>query len=427
MPDGKPLRVPGDKSITHRALLLGALAEGESRIRSPLDGGDTRSTAAALRALGVAVGSLADGEVRVRGVGRRGLRSPDVVLDCGNSGTTARLLLGVLAAQPLTATLTGDDSLRARPMRRVTQPLAAMGGRIREAGAPDRLPLEVQGGELRSIRYESPHASAQVKSALLLAGLCGAVPVGVREPVRSRDHTERLLRALGVPVTESAVAGGGHDVALEPVAALPPLALEVPGDFSAAAFLVAAALLLDRAVTLAHVGVNPTRTGMLGVLERMGARVEVADVRDSGGEPVAALRVSPGPLRGTRIEGAEVPTLIDELPVLAVLATRASGETTIRDAGELRLKESDRIGALVANLRALGAEAEELPDGLVVQGNEKPLRGLVQAASDHRIAMAFGVLAQLPGNEIRIDHPETAAVSFPGFWQELRALAERSP
>lgn len=417
------VRIPGDKSITHRALLLAAIARGESRVRSPLAAGDTSSTAAVLRELGAVVPSLQTGEVRVQGLGLRGLHAPAGELDCGNSGTTARLLLGMLAAQPLTATLTGDASLRSRPMRRVTQPLTAMGAVIREAGEADRLPLQVTGGVLRPIRYESPHASAQVKSALLLAGLCAGVPVSVREPTRSRDHTERLLRALGVPLTEVTSAEGCHDVALEPVASLSPLDLEVPGDFSAAAFLVAAALLLGRELVIENVGINPTRTGMLGVLARMGAKVEVLGARESGGEPVATLLVRGGALHGTSIGGAEVPTLIDELPMLAVLASRARGETTIRDAAELRLKESDRIGMLIANLRSLGAEVEELEDGLVVQGSERPLRGVVRTAHDHRIAMAFGVLAALPGNDIRIDHPDTAAVSYPAFWQELRGLA----
>lgn len=427
MPEALRLRVPGDKSITHRALLLAALAEGESRIGAPLAGGDTGSTAAALRALGVEIGTLEAAEVRVRGAGLRGLRAPAAVLDCGNSGTTARLLLGVLAAQPLTARLTGDASLRARPMRRVTQPLMAMGASIREAGEPDRLPLEVKGGPLRAIRYESPQASAQVKSALLLAGLCGGVPVSVREPVRSRDHTERLLRSLGVAVRADDGGSSGHDVALEPVTVLPNFDLDVPGDFSAAAFLVAAAVLLGRTIILENVGVNPTRTGMLGVLARMGARVDVVDGREKGGEPVAELHVQPGPFAGTRIGGAEVPTLIDELPVLAVLAARARGETTIRDAAELRVKESDRIGTVVANLRALGVAVEELSDGLVVQGSERPLRGLVQTGHDHRIAMAFGVLAAVPGNDIRIDHPDSAAVSFPDFWRVLHTLATAHP
>lgn len=417
------LTVPGDKSVTHRALMLAALSAAESRIALPLAAADTASTARVLGALGVTVPSLEQPEIRIRGAGLRALRAPAAELDCGNSGTTARLLLGILSAQPLTATLTGDASLRSRPMRRVTQPLAAMGADIRERGAPDRLPLEITGGALHALEYESPHASAQVKSALLLAGLCGGVRVQVSEPVRSRDHTERLLRALGVSVTVTVSGDGGNRIALEPAVELPAVDLVVPGDISAAAFFVAAALLLERPLTIANVGVNPTRTGLLDVLARMGATVERLEEREHGGEPVADLRVVPSPLRGTVVGGAEIPSLIDELPVLAALATRVQGETVIRDAGELRVKESDRIAIMVENLRAVGAQVEELPDGMVVQGSHDALRGRVRAAHDHRIAMAFGVLAALPGNHIDIDDRNVAAVSFPDFWQQLHALA----
>ncbi|NJD11183.1 MAG: 3-phosphoshikimate 1-carboxyvinyltransferase [Gemmatimonadetes bacterium] len=423
MPDRslRHARVPGDKSITHRALLAAALTGGLSRIREPLVAGDTNATRRVLTALGVPIETLPAGELQVVGRGLRGLIAPEAPLDCGNSGTTARLLLGILAAQPLVASLTGDDSLRSRPMRRVTRPLREMGARIRELGDADRLPVEITGGELRPLRFEDATASAQVKSAVLLAGLCGGQPVTVTEPLRSRDHTERLLRGLGVPLSERSGAAG-HEIRLEPVGQIPPFDVTVPGDFSAAAFLVAAALLLGTPLRIHGVGVNPTRTGLLDVLARMGAPVAVLEPRQQGAEPVADLLVSAGELRGTTVVGTEIPALVDEVPVLAVLAARAEGETTITGAGELRVKESDRISMLVANLRAIGVVAEELPDGLVVQGTRNSLRGAVATAGDHRIAMAFGVLGALPGCELRIDDRAAAAVSFPGFWQELRRL-----
>jgi 3-phosphoshikimate 1-carboxyvinyltransferase len=355
------------------------------------------------------------------GRGLRGLAAPDCVLDCGNSGTTARLLLGVLAAQPLVATLTGDASLRGRPMRRVTVPLLSMGARFRELGAADRLPVEVTGGPLRSLDYASPTASAQVKSALLLAGLAGGVHVTVTEPLTSRDHTERMLRSLGVDLAET-FGPAGHRVALNPPPGLPPLDLTVPGDFSAAAFMLGAGLLAGVGLIIEGVGVNPTRTGLLPVLERMGATVEVLNRREAGGEPVADLRIRPAALRGTVVTGEEIPGLIDEVPVLAALAATAEGETRITGAGELRVKESDRIAVMVTNLRAVGADADELPDGLVVRGSSRPLRGLIEPAGDHRIAMAFGVLGTFPGCDIQVADTDTAAVSFPGFWRELQAL-----
>jgi 3-phosphoshikimate 1-carboxyvinyltransferase len=418
------LRVPGDKSITHRALILAALGEGTSRLRGALAAGDTRATASVLRALGVRLGSLAADEILVPGLGRRGLHAPAAVLDCHNSGTTARLLLGVLAAQPLEATLTGDDSLRSRPMRRVTEPLTRMGARIEELAAPDRLPLRVRGGELRPLVHATPQPSAQVKSALLLAGLCAGAAVAVREPACSRDHTERMLRSLGVALSEEDLPDG-HQTTLDGSAPAWTLDLDVPGDFSSAAFLLAVCVLLRRHdVLVRDVGVNPTRTGLLDVLARMGAAIEPSGGATLACEPRADLRVAAAELQATEVTPAEVPRLIDELPLLAVLGARADGETVIRGAGELRVKESDRIGALVENLRALGGTAEELPDGLVVRGSDAPLRGHVRSRGDHRIAMAFAVLGVVPGNEITIDDPRLAEVSFPGFFDLLRRISE---
>jgi 3-phosphoshikimate 1-carboxyvinyltransferase len=418
-------RVPGDKSLTHRALMLAAAASGRSRLSGLLDGEDCQSTARILRALGAHVPSppAGGGEIVVDSEGLEFWTRPPGILDCGNSGTTARLMMGLLAGRPFTTALTGDESLRSRPMRRVTAPLVEMGAAVRELGAPDRLPLEITGGSLHEIFHISPHASAQIKSAVLLAGISGRVPVSVLEPARSRDHTERMLELLGAAV-ESRAHEGGWLVRLEPpAAALDTLEMRVPGDPSSAAFLLALALLADKGeVRVRDVCVNPTRTGFLEVLRRMGGDVRMENERMEGGEPVADLLACPSELRGATITASEVPSLIDEIPILAALATRATGTTTFTGAGELRAKESDRISVLVSNLRRLGAQAEELTDGLVVEGSHAPLRGTVSTHHDHRIAMAFGVLGSLAGNAIEVDLPRVVDVSFPGFWPLLASL-----
>ncbi len=424
---GAPVRiqVPGDKSLTQRALILAALAGGESRLAGLLHGGDAASTAGALRALGADVPALpADGgPLVVRGAGASGLRAPAGPLDLGNSGTGARLLLGVLSGTPLRTTVTGDASLRSRPMARVTGPLARMGAAFSGPAGADRLPLEVVGRRpLEALEWHSPVASAQVKSSLLLAGLVGRAPVVVVEPRRSRDHTERLLTHLGVAMAEEAVEDGWRVTLGEAPAVLPPLELTVPGDVSSAAFFLALAALGgagEAGVEVAGVGLNPTRTAFLEVLERMGAPTRVSDAREEAGEAVGDLGQAPAELRGAEVGGAEIPRLIDELPLVAVLGARAAGETTIRDAAELRHKESDRIDALVTNLRRLGVEVEEREDGLSVQGTDGPLEGRVESRGDHRIAMAFGVLGALPGNRIEVEGREAADVSFPGFWDLL--------
>jgi len=422
------ITVPGDKSITHRALMFAAAAEGRSRLRGLLPGEDCRSTAAVLRGLGCDVPDPPpDGsELVVRGRGLASWTAPAGWLDCGNSGTTSRLMMGWLASRPFAATLTGDASLRGRPMRRITEPLERMGARFRgvgDDGDPNRLPIEVTGGPLRGLDYESPKASAQIKSAVLLAGLSGAVPVSVTEPILSRDHTERMLRACGERV-EQEEADGGVRISLAPSGrALPPLDLAVPGDPSSAAFFIALAMLADEGeLRIRGVGVNPTRAGFLRLAAMMGGIIDVSGQREEGGEPVADLVVRPGYLHAIQVRAEDVPAAIDEIPVLAVLAARAEGETRITGAGELRVKETDRIAALVGNLRALGVEAEELPDGMVVRGTDRPLSGRIATHDDHRIAMAFGVLGARPENDIEIDRPEVVDVSFPGFWQMLALL-----
>jgi 3-phosphoshikimate 1-carboxyvinyltransferase len=414
------LRVPGDKSISHRALLLASIASGESRLRNVLPAADPQATATALRALGCTVPALAAGQaLHLPGVGLRGWRPPRDILDCGNSGTTARLLLGALAAHRFVSVLDGDASLRSRPMRRVTAPLAAAGARFEERGAPDRLPIAVHGGPLGAIEHDSPHASAQVKSALALAGLLAGVPVVVTEPSPSRDHTERMLAAMGATVATDRLPDGRARLHIAPAAALEPLDLDVPGDISSATFLLVLGLLGSRPVRVEHVGLNPTRTGALAVLRRMGGWIDVEPDGHAGGEPFGHVTARPSELRGTVIDAAEVPALIDEIPVLAVAAARARGETRITGARELRVKESDRIATIVANLRAVGGQADELEDGLVVQGGDAPLAGRIDSAHDHRIAMSFGVLGRAPACRIDIDDPSLADVSFPGFWRLL--------
>ena len=416
------VRPPGDKSISHRALLVGALARGRgpSEFTGLLTGEDVKSTARVLRQLGAEISSLRDGATVVVHASR--FTPPAARLHCGNSGTTARLLLGVLAGQSFRVRLTGDASLRRRPMRRVTDPLRAMGADIKEA-AGDSLPLTIRGGRLRPLTYTTPVASAQIKSALLLAGLTGHVRVALREPYPSRDHTERLFVHLGLGLhwRDGAIV---YEPATPTV--IPPFHLSVPADTSSAAFLVAAALLAEEGeLVVEHVGVNPTRTGFLAVLERMGAHVERVNLCDEGGEPVADLLVRPAAgLRGTEVGAAEVPTLVDEVPILAVVASRAQGETVFRDVGELRVKESNRLELIAGNLRAVGVAAEATGNDLHVRGSDAPPRGRVETALDHRLAMAFAVLGTVPGADVRLSERRSVGISYPGFFADLRRIGD---
>ena len=415
------VRVPGDKSITHRALLFGALARGRSFIGGALTSLDARSSARVLRQLGAEVSPLRIGSV-IDITGRGRLRRPGDVLNCGNSGTTARLLLGMLAGHRFAATLTGDSSLRRRPMRRVTVPLAQMGARFSDTGG-DGLPLTIRGGALRPLRYEQPVSSAQIKSSLLLAGVTGDVDVAVREPFgRSRDHTERLLRAFGYRVEDAADGW----VEMAPTGKIEPFALQVPGDPSSAAFLVGAALMAEGGeLRITSVGINPTRTGFLTVLERMGANPRVESPVTEFGEPVGDLVVAPAAPRATEVAAGEIPGLIDEIPLLAVIASRSEGTTIFRDVGELRVKESDRLGLMAENLRAVGVVAEVQGDDLHVSGSERTPAGKVRTAGDHRLAMAFAVLGTVPGARIAIDDMRCADVSFPRFRETLAGIKVR--
>jgi len=405
------IRVPGDKSLSHRALLFAAMARGTSHIGGMLTSLDARSSARVLRRLGTEVSPLsADRMVTITGRGR--LRRPSGSLDCGNSGTTTRLLLGLLAGHPISATLTGDQSLRRRPMRRVSLPLAEMGARFTESNPNGTLPLTIRGGKLRPLRYDMPVSSAQIKGSLLLAGVSGGVAVALREPTgRSRDHTERLLRAFGYLVEER--DGWIH---LEPTGRIVPFDMQVPGDPSSAAFPLGAALLAEGGeLRISGVCVNPTRIGFLTVLGRMGATVTMEGVESHFDEPVGELLARPATLSGTEVRAEEIPGLIDEIPMLAALATRARGTTVFRSVGELRVKESDRLGLIAENIRTLGGKAEVQGEDLYVEGSDYLPRGRVRTEADHRIAMAFRVLGTVTGARVTIDDLDCAAVSYPGF------------
>jgi 3-phosphoshikimate 1-carboxyvinyltransferase len=411
------LTVPGDKSISHRSLICSALAEGTSRVRAILQSQDVHSTAGVLRALGVTIPALG-ADVTITGVGLRGLRDPSTDLDCGNSGTSTRLLAGVVAGSGVTGRFVGDTSLSGRPMRRIARPLAAMGATVE---LPDHggLPMTVRGAHLRDIEWANETGSAQVKSCIMFAALCSGVEAKVVESPRSRDHTERMLASQGVDVWVN-----DESVLLHPTTRLAPLDVTVPGDPSSAAFFAAlAALAPDGELLLRRVCVNETRTGFLAALSEMGADIQLLDKQRLAGEWVSDVAVKGGrTLRGISIGREAIPTLIDELPLVACLAAYAEGETRVTGAEELRVKESDRIAVVVGNLRALGADVDELPDGFVVRGSAPTLRGRVVTHADHRMAMAFGILGALPGNEIEIDDRECVAVSYPAFWSDLSAV-----
>ncbi|MDX1393734.1 MAG: 3-phosphoshikimate 1-carboxyvinyltransferase [Gemmatimonadota bacterium] len=422
------VRPPGDKSISHRALLIAGVADGVSTLRHLGDGADVWSTIGVVRTLGATV-DVVEGPTGIDATVTPSV-APDAVglLDCGNSGTTARLALGLLAGLGVGARLDGDGSLRGRPMRRVVYPLQAMGARIDHEGEADRLPVTVHPratGALRTLRHRPRVASAQVKSAILLAGVLDGVAVEVREPARSRDHTERMLAACGAPV-ERREEGEGAVAAFEPGSwsgALRPLDLEIPGDPSSAAFMIGAALVNGRPIRIEAVSDNPTRNGVLEVLEEMGAAVSRENETISGGEPVCTWIVEPPDrLRSFDLGGTRIAGLIDELPLLAVLAARSVGRSSIRDAAELRVKESDRIAWLARNLTRIGVTVTERPDGLDIEGTSARLAGRVESGGDHRIEMAFGVLAAAPASDIEQEGRGCAAVSYPRFWEDLRAV-----
>ena len=414
-----PLRgeitVPGDKSISHRAVMLGALANGTTHITGFLMGEDCLSTIDCFRKMGVEI-EITDSEVIVEGVGLHGLCAPEETLYTGNSGTTTRLLCGILAGQPFTATLNGDASIQKRPMGRVIKPLREMGASI-EGKNDNYCPLTLYPSELYGIEYRLPVASAQLKSAILLAGLYAEGQTTVIEPAPSRDHTERMFRALGVEVETH-----GSTITLEPPEDLYAVDIRVPGDISSAAFfLVAGAIVEGSELTIRNVGVNPTRTGILDVLHEMGADISISNFHDDA-EPVCDLTVKHSMLRGVEIGGSIIPRLIDELPVIAVAAAYAEGETVIRDAQELKVKESNRIAAMVTELKKAGVDAEETDDGMIIRGGKRPHGAAFETYKDHRIAMSLAVLALAARSACRIDEPEVVAISYPDFFHTLERL-----
>ena len=418
-------RVPGDKSISHRALILGSLAVGRTRIDGLLEGEDVLATAAALRALGADIARQADGSWSVNGVGIGGLQEPDLPLDLGNSGTGTRLLMGVVAGHDLTAFFTGDASLRRRPMARVTEPLQRMGARI-VARSGARLPLALTGAcEALPLTYATPVASAQVKSAILLAGLSAPGETTVIETLHSRDHTENLLRHFGGQVTSVPTAEGGRRITVRGQPELAAADLTVPGDPSSAAFPAVAALVLPgSAIEIAGVGINPLRAGLFETLTEMGAAIAFNNRRIEGGEAVADLSIRAGALRGVTVPAERAPSMIDEYPILAVAAAFASGRTAMHGLAELRVKESDRLAAIAKGLAACGVEVAIEGDTLIVEGKGgRPEGGaVIEAALDHRIAMSFLVLGMAARRPVRIDDGATIATSFPGFAATMNAL-----
>ncbi len=415
---------PGDKSISHRAVLLNSIAQGHATVSNFCVGDDRISMLRCLRGLGADIrrrSPTGDGESQdtflVRGRGPQGLSEPEGVLNAGNSGTTMRLVSGLLAAQPFFSVITGDRSLRTRPMDRTVKPLTRMGARIMGRGDASLAPLAFRGGRLHGIDFTMPVASAQLKSCLLIAGLHATGRTTITEPASSRDHTERMLRAMGADI-----AGTGRTISVGP-STLRAIDVHVPGDISGAAFwLVAGCCPPNARVTVTGVGVNPSRTGVLDVLKAMGARIAVENARQDGGEEVADLIVETSELRATEIRGEIVPRVIDELPVLALAATFARGTTVIDDAAELRVKESDRIKATLAGLSRLGAHVEERPDGMVIHGGKRLAGAECEGYGDHRIAMTMGIAGLLADGETTVVGAEAASVSYPAFWDTLEAL-----
>jgi len=412
--DGE-ITVPGDKSISHRSIMLGSLALGETVVHGFLEGEDCLSTFQAFRTMGIEANRAPDGTITIRGKGLDGLSEPGDVLDCGNSGTTMRLMTGLLAGQKFFSVLTGDRYLRRRPMKRVVQPLGEMGARIWGRGGGDLAPLAIQGRSLQPIEYRSPIASAQVKSALLLAGMYAEGRTTVLEPHTSRDHSERMLRHFGADLQP---VEGGVSILGRP--RLEGREVFVPGDISSAAFFLVAALITPNSeLLIRNVGINPTRSGILDILQLMGGHVERVDERERSGEPVADLLVRTSALKGVEIGGEVVPRAIDEFPVISVAACFAEGRTVIRDARELRVKETDRIAAMVSELSKVGAKVEALEDGMVIEGTGRLEGGAVESHGDHRIAMSMAVAALAGGGPLSINDTGCTATSFPNFWDLL--------
>ncbi len=414
------IAVPGDKSISHRSIMLGAIANGITTVRGFLRGEDNLSTMHAFRAMGVEIDD--DGEtIRIAGRGLHGLKEPGDVLDCGNSGTTIRLITGLLSGQSFFSVVTGDQYLRKRPMKRVVEPLSRMGARIAGRSGGTLAPLAINGGSLKGIDYQSPVSSAQIKSSLMLAGLYADGETTVSEPSLSRDHSERMFQLFGASLVRNdngvTVRGGAELTAQE---------VTVPGDISSAAFFIVAALITPHSeLLIKNVGVNPSRTGVIDILQAMGGDIQLLDKRDVSGEPVADILVRSSRLKGIAIAGGVVPRAIDEFPAVCVAAARAEGVTTVRDAGELRVKETDRITAMAGNLRKLGVPVTECQDGMDITGSDRLLGGTVDSSGDHRIAMSMSVAALVASSAITVTDIACVATSFPNFFQLLEKVASK--
>jgi 3-phosphoshikimate 1-carboxyvinyltransferase len=412
------IKVPGDKSISHRAVMFGSIAEGKTTINGFLTGEDCLSTISCFKKLGVNI-EQDNEQVTVNGKGISGLKPPTEDLYVGNSGTTIRLMLGILANTPFTSVLTGDESIAKRPMNRVTQPLKQMGAEIEGNESGNKVPLQIKGGKTKGFHYHSPIASAQVKSAIILAGLKGDGTTSVTEPLKSRDHTERMLEAFGAEVESE-----GLTVSIHGGQELKGTHIEVPGDISSAAFfLVAGAIVPNSTITLQKVGLNPTRTGILDVLNQMGAEISYQNMNDEVSEPFGDLVIKTSSLKGTVIKGDLIPRLIDEIPIIALAATQAEGQTIIQDAQELRVKETDRIKTVVNELKKMGADIEATEDGMIINGRTMLKGAPVQSHGDHRIGMMLSIASCIAEGETTLSNSEAIAVSYPTFYNQLERLS----
>ena len=417
------VQIPGDKSISHRAVMLGSIARGTTEISHFLNGADCLSTIHCFQKMGIEIEQSKD-LVLVHGRGLRGLKAPQGILDTGNSGTTTRLICGILSGQNFSSVLSGDDSLNSRPMKRIMDPLNQMGARITSIQDNNCAPLRIEPGTLHGIRYVSPVASAQVKSSVLLAGLYADSPVSVTEPVLSRNHTELMLGSFGADISSELHAVGSATASVSPCAELYGQKIQVPGDISSAAYFIAAGLLVPGSRLLVkNVGINPTRAGFLEICRKMGADIGYLNRQSQGGEETADLLVTPKPLTGTVIEGAVIPSLIDEIPILAVMAAFAEGTTVIRDAAELKVKETNRIQTVTENLLAMGAEIIPTEDGMIIHGTGALKGTQIQSHLDHRIAMAFSVAALAAEGTTAILDSQCVDVSYPGFFAQLMDLS----
>lgn len=413
------VNIPGDKSISHRAVMFGSLAEGTTEVTNFLQGADCLSTISCFRKLGIEIENTSQ-RILIHGKGLHGLTEPSDTLDTGNSGTTTRLISGILAGQRFTTILNGDASIQTRPMKRIITPLSMMGADITSLKGNDCAPLRICGGQLHGIAYKSPVASAQVKSCVLLAGLYADAPTSVTEPVLSRNHTELMLAGFGAHVASS-----GTTATIEPEPDLNGMKIEVPGDISSAAYFLAAGLMIPNSeILIKNVGINPTRDGILRVAKEMGGDITILNEKTSGGEPTCDLLVRSSSLKGVTIGGKIIPTLIDEIPMIAVMACFAEGITTIKDAQELKVKESNRIDTVVTNLKAMGAHIEATDDGMIIEGGY-PLHGaVIDSHLDHRIAMSFAIGALGADGETRIEGAECVKISYPEFYQTLEKLIQ---